>query len=211
VLWSLQSDYNPFRPTEQERATKTRGLVTTASINQKTIKAAKNARARARACVCVCVCVLRPLQCHGPCSADHETWKWTKTWTNRRKFPREVDRTLRFPRYQNGSLLILRDARKPPVVKPGQRVSSIKQKPSVSKIRRFSTGSQWEYPKASVIHLASSHVRVFFSSWPQSSGRPFQRWWWWWWWWCRFEHCVNFYVTIPRHNLLRWQSLNTSK
>ena len=28
--------------------------------------------------VCVCVCVLRPLQCHGSCSADHETWKWTK-------------------------------------------------------------------------------------------------------------------------------------
>jgi hypothetical protein len=41
--------YNPFRPTEQEQATKTRGKVTTASLNQNTIKAPKNARAR----VCV--------------------------------------------------------------------------------------------------------------------------------------------------------------
>jgi len=48
------------------------------------------------------------------------------------------------------------------VVKPGQRVSSIQQKPSVGRIRRFSTGSQWEYPK-SVSFTSYPHMFAFSS------------------------------------------------
>jgi hypothetical protein len=139
--------------------------------------------------------------CHSsvtvPPRADHWTLKWTEPGEIAVKFPWEVDRTLWFPSYQNGSLLILRDVRKPPMVEAVQHASSTEQKPCISKIHRFSTGShrenlsQCHTPRILTTYLR--HVCVL-SSYPVQ-GPPvssFERRG------HRFEHRINFYINISR-------------